>query len=221
MKEQSNRHNEQRLSFDDVIAEDNIRRRGEIIAIRAVDTIRGKAGDAVMQKIFGDLLDDIKNIDVPGYVLTGSYDIVQEAMLFLCGYIGRKLTDIIIDKDGEPITILTACFRVVNVYTKRWQRRANNNMQIDDITRPQMPVPFEKYIPIEEDYTSVNEKIQAMKLNRRQAEVLSYRMSGRGITETGRIMSLSRGNVRYALECMRQKYINAIGMPQSVMVASR
>ena len=44
------------------------------------------------------------------------YDIAQEAMLFLCQHMGKRLDDVYYTKTGRRITIKQACFSVADRY---------------------------------------------------------------------------------------------------------
>ncbi|MDR1092682.1 MAG: hypothetical protein LBL66_00870, partial [Clostridiales bacterium] len=116
---QSNDRRNGWLSKDGVITAENVRRKGEYTAICAVKGRLGYEGTAFMQETYRNLIRDMDHFDDKGYALTDSYDIAQEAIVFLCGYIGRKLTDTVTDRKGEPVTILKACFLHVNAYLCR------------------------------------------------------------------------------------------------------
>ncbi|MDR1093356.1 MAG: hypothetical protein LBL66_04330, partial [Clostridiales bacterium] len=81
------------LSKDGVITAENVRRKGEYTAICAVKGRLGYEASRFMQETYRNLIRDMDHFDDKGYALTDSYDIAQEAIGFLCGYIGRKLTD--------------------------------------------------------------------------------------------------------------------------------
>ena len=111
-----NRHNTKVLSKDEPLTEMNIRFRGERTAVRAAKTFLCRENSPYMQKTYCDLLKDIDNFGIEGYVLTESYEIVQEAVLFFCNFMGQRLTDTYIDNYGQEITILKGCFRAVNCF---------------------------------------------------------------------------------------------------------
>jgi len=143
--------------------------------------------------------------DVPGYALTNSYEIAQEAMMFLCGHMGRRMTDTIADGKGGQVTILWACFRHVNAYLSRSERKANNTIQMDDLPKHEITVAFD-WDAGEEDYTGVDQRIAAMRLTPKQRELLDCKMAGRSITETARELSVARSSVKSSLRYIRLKY---------------
>ena len=200
-----NRHNTKALSKDVPITEENVRFRGERTAIRTVKTLLGRTGGDFMQRAFRDLLNDVDNFDIQGYVVTESYDIAQEATGFFCGYIGKKLTDLVIDQYGEPVTILKACFRYVNNYIMRVYRKSFKTVQIDEMPGHQFKVEFD-WDAGEEDYTSVDKRISAMRLTPRQKELLDCRMAGMSMTKTAMALSVVKSSIRYSLRYIRLKY---------------
>ena len=202
------------LSKDDPITVENVKYRGERTAICAVKSILCKIGDPFMRKTYHDLLDDIDNFDRADYVLTEAYEIAQEATLFLSGHIGKTLNDLIPDAYGNQVTVLKACFRVVNAYIMRCQRKACKTVIIDDLPKHQISVDFDWGLEeTDNDYTVVDERIKAMNLTQRQNEILQCMVSGRSTHETARALSVVGSTIRQALKYIRLKYINNFGMP--------
>ena len=194
------------LSKDVPIAEDNIRFRAERTAVCVMKHRIGVANNPYMRKAFYDLLDDLDNFDVAGYVLTESYEMVQEAIVFLCGHLGKRMSDLITDRKGGPVTILCACFRVIGAYVQGKARKSYKSKYIEDIPEHKFKAEFEWDIPEPEDYTGVNRRIEAMRLTPRQREVLSHRMLGKSVIETAHSLSLSENSIRGSLKCIRNKY---------------
>ena len=201
------------LSKDDPITVENVKYRGERTAICAVKSILCKIGDPFMRKTYHDLLDDINNFDADGYNLTEAYDTAQEATIFFCGHIGKTLNDLIPDAYGNQVTVLKACFRVVNAYIMRCQRKACKTVIIDDLPKHQIAVDFDWGLEETDDYSSVDEKISVMQLTARQDEILQCMVSGRSTHETARALSVVGSTIRQALKYIRLKYINNFGMP--------
>ena len=139
---------------------------------------------------------------------------VQEAIMFLCGHIGKKMTDLVIDRTGEPVTLLCACFRVIGAFVQSRARQYYKASHIENMPEHKFKVEFD--IPDDhsepEDYTAVNQRIQAMRLTPKQSKVLEYRMNGLGPTEIGRIIyenskpRLAASRVYETLKFIRMKY---------------
>ena len=89
--------------LEEKISPDNIVRIGELLALGA---LKYMCGHKMLRGMYADLARDIAYKDVEGYVLTESYDLVQEAAMFLCGYMGMTVNDI---KDGEQYTVRRLC----------------------------------------------------------------------------------------------------------------
>ena len=198
----------QTLRNDGVITIDNVRHRGETLALRAVKIDLGREGTPFLRKAYFDLVEDMKNFDAPGYVLSNSYDIAQETIAFLCGHIGKKLTDIIIDRKGDRATVLVACLRAVNRYIQSNQRKAKKAVDFNDLKDYQIEIPFDWDIDELHDYTGVNAKISAMELSEKQTEILNQRMDCGSNRKTARALSISETGVRYALKAIRAKYFS-------------
>ena len=196
----------QTLRNDEVITFDNVRHRGETLALRAIKVDLGREGTPFLRKAYFDLVEDMKNFDTPGYVLSSSYDIAQETIVFLCGHIGKKLTDIIIDRKGDKATVLVACFRAVNRYIQSHQRKYKKAVDFNDLKYYQIEIPFDWDIDELNDYTGVNNKISAMGLTERQAEILSYRMDCGSNRKTAKALSVTESSIRAGLKLIRAKY---------------
>ena len=206
-----NRH-KMELSKDEPITEENIRYRAERTAVCAMKHRMGFANSPYTRKAFHNLLDDLDNFDVPGYVLTESYEMVQEAVIFLCEHIGKKMSDLVNDRKGEPVTILCACFRVIHAFVQSKARKACKSIYIEDMPEHCFRAEFEWDIPEAGDYTAVKQRIEAMNLTPKQNEVLEYRMAGSNYTDIGQILfennkrKTAAGKVRKTVIQIQEKY---------------
>ena len=131
--------------LEENISPDNIVRISELLALGA---LKYMCGHKMLHGMYADLARDIANKDAEGYVLTESYDIVQEAAMFLCGYMGMTVNDI---KDGEQCTVRrlcnkTLCHKIyelwkVKRYTERraWTlcREAESRLRNSDVRKKQ------------------------------------------------------------------------------------
>ena len=170
-----------------------------------------QSGCPFLKKAYADLIRDIHNFDIPGYALSEAYDIAQEAIAFLCGHIGRKLNDTVTDRKGLQVAIYIACFRVVNGYVQRNQRKARKMPYIEELAFSMFSVPFESDVEQADDYTAVDAMIAAMGLTERQAEALACRMSGASMKGTARALSLTIKPVYQLMEKVRAKYLKTFG----------
>lgn len=101
------------LDNDRVISAENVQRMGEVIALCAIKTVIVRGGKD-LHNLYKGLLRDINrsNNDMSRY--SDGYEIAQEAMLFLCQHMGKRLDDVYITKTGRKITIKQACFSVAD-----------------------------------------------------------------------------------------------------------
>ncbi len=97
------------LDNDKVISAENVQRMGKVIAL----CVRGGKD---LHNLYKGLLKDINRAGDDMSHYSDGYEIAQEAMLFLCQHMGKRLDDVYITKTGKKITIKQACFSVANRY---------------------------------------------------------------------------------------------------------
>ena len=76
------------------ITQNNVLEMAELIAFMELRFQIGYLGSRA-QKMYADLYGDIKHKNELGYMLSDSYDLVQEGALYLCDHYGRHLNDVI------------------------------------------------------------------------------------------------------------------------------
>ena len=76
------------------ISQNNVLEMAELIAFMELRFQIGYQGSR-MQKMYADLYGDIKHKNELGYMLSDSYDLVQEGALFLCEHYGKHLSDVL------------------------------------------------------------------------------------------------------------------------------
>lgn len=103
------------LDNDKVISVENVQRMGEVIALCAIKTVIVR-GSKDLHNLYKGLLKDIKHTNDDMSRFSDDYDIAQEAMLFLCQHMGKRLDDVYYTKTGRKITIKQACFSVGDRY---------------------------------------------------------------------------------------------------------
>mgnify|MGYP004648222649 FL=1 len=107
------------------ISQNNVLEMAELIAFME---LRFQIGylESRAQKMYADLYGDIKHKNELGYMLSDSYDLVQEGALYLCDHYGKYLSEVIgHSKKGKPITIEIACIRkmmrLINLKTRDYE----------------------------------------------------------------------------------------------------
>ena len=100
------------------------------------------------------------------------YEIAQEAMLFLCQHMGKRLDDVYVTKTGRKITIKQACFSVADRYlAKNFVSPILNTTSLNE----QIATESETILDDEQknDYTSFDSLISKMHLTAVEHETLS------------------------------------------------
>ncbi len=103
------------LDNDKVISAENVHRMGEVIALCAIKTVIVRGGKD-LHNLYKGLLRDINRADDDMSRYSDGYEIAQEAMLFLCQHMGKRLDDAYHTKTGRKITIKQVCFSVADRY---------------------------------------------------------------------------------------------------------
>ena len=185
---------------------------GERIAGKLLKTIYSASGDTMIKRLFDGLIID-KNVRLKDYLqnLSDGYDIAQTATTFLCGYMGKTLFDAAndgtTDKDGNPATILRACFRKCRAYIYAQAQRQYKNIYIDNPETGELSqVPEFWDTPTYNDFTAVNAAINGMNLTARQMKILAYRLRGKSIHQIAKILSVHKSTIQEHLQAIGKKY---------------
>ena len=192
---------------------------GERIAVRALKTCYQKGGQPFIYTLYCGLIADITENKKTGAPLSDGYDIAQTACAYLCEYIGKglhdKTTDGQTDKDGQPVSILRACFRAVNRYIMGERQHDFKRVYVDDIDENgatlYYEIPAEWDTPTATDYKRVADLIGQLDLPQRQKQVLRYRLRGLSVNATAQKMGVTKQAVQNLLRKVQAK-AKAIGL---------
>lgn len=198
----------------EIITADNVQTMGERIAVRALKTCYQKGGQPFIYALYCGLVADITENKKAGLPLSDGYDIAQTASAFLCEYIGKTLqdttTDGQTDKDGQPVTILRACFRAVNRYIMGERQHDYKRVYVDDVDENgatlYYEIPAEWDTPTATDYKHITAVIKALNLTSRQAQILRYRLSGKSIHQIADILKIHRKTLQEHMQALQRKY---------------
>lgn len=198
----------------EIITADNVQTMGERIAVRALKTCYQKGGQPFIYTLYCGLIADITENKKTGAPLSDGYDIAQTASAFLCDYIGKTLqdttTDGQTDKDGQPVSILRACFRAVNRYIMGERQHDFKRVYVDDIDENGATLYYEipefYDIPTATDYKHITAVIKALNLTNRQAQILRYRLSGKSIHQIADILKIHRKTLQEHMQALQRKY---------------
>ena len=167
------------LDDNTVITLENIEKLSQCFALSALKSIKKYAYSATpkVEKLQNLLRQDIcyhKKLD--NY--SEAYDLVQEASLFLCRFLGHKLGELCKDsksKSGKIDNLKNACIRVLQVYLRKELKFHNNIVDenecfelIDD-----RPILNEK-----PDYTKVKDVLSKIIQNRLELQIFEYYYNG-------------------------------------------
>ena len=196
------------LDNDRVISAENVQRMGEVIALCAIKTVIVRGGKD-LYNLYKGLLRDINraNDDMSRY--SDGYEIAQEAMLFLCQHMGKKLDDIYYTKTGRKITIKQACFSVADRYlAKNYVAPMLNTISLNEqiATEPETILDDEQ----KNDYTAFDGLISKMKLTAVEYETLSILMAGFTMLQIGKILNVNRTTIWRRQNSIRKKYMAAL-----------
>ena len=192
------------------IAQNNVLTMAELITIMEVRFQIGYVGSR-MQKMYADLYADLKHKNKLGYVLSNSYDLVQEAALFLCNYYGKHLSDVIgYTKKGKPITIEIACIRKIMKIINRKTSDCYRTVELDALTPASEPR-CEIQDEVEQDYTEYENVVKSLNLTENMRVALECRIKGLSYPEIGKVLSRAQSTVFEYFIKMRQRYMVIYG----------
>ena len=193
------------LDNDKVISAENVQRMGEVIALCAIKTVIVRGGKD-LHNLYKGLLRDMNRADDDISHYSDGYEIAQEAMLFLCQHIGKRLDDIYITKTGKKITIKQACFSVADRYlAKNYVNPMINTTSLNEqiTTEPETILDDEQ----KNDYTAFDGLISKMKLTAAEYETLSILMAGFTMLQIGKILNVNRTTIWRRQNSIRKKYL--------------
>ena len=176
----------------DVLSEsisfENVQLMAEMITLK---TLRGRYAYArhSLEWLYVGLVKDLNRSNNPAHTFSDAYDLVQTAVCFLCEFVGKKLTDIYMIKNGQEITIKRAAYMLVSRHIDRMRRHVNRARDIDDYAE-ELSVEINHYQ--EKDYTEVDNKIELLNLKPRDRAVLDCYFAGMTCNEIAEFLDISR-----------------------------
>ena len=207
-----------RFSDDTVITEQNIRQIGELIALSSVRT-RMLHSTRDLYYVFQNLYKDIychTDILKP---YSEAYDYAEEAICFLCRFIGKKLGDLCIGKFGKPLPIRLACYRYLGrMLWKKYNKNAkyevgsyeDQNLRHNVLTID----PYAKQATEEASYERYDKLIAKMALPDYEYETLLAMMSGMRLIDMKRYFNVDYTTIYRRKLRIQKKYLNAVSALQ-------
>lgn len=195
------------LDNDRVISAENVQRMGEVIALCAIKTVIVRGGKD-LHNLYKGLLRDINRSENDMSRYSDGYEIAQEAMLFLCRHMGKRLDDVYVTKTGRKTTIKQACFSVADRYlAKNFVSPMLNTTSLNEqiITEPETILDDEQ----KNDYTAFDGLVAKMELTAVEYETLSILMAGFTMLQIGKIFNVNRTTIWRRQNSIRKKYLLA------------
>lgn len=192
------------LDNDVVISAKNIQKMGEVIALTCIKTVIVRSGKD-LHYLYKGLLRDMNRSKDDLSPFSNAYDIAQEAMLFLCQNIDKKLGEGYITKYGKTTTIRSACFRCADNYLeKQYTRHIINTVSLDE----QITTKSETILDNEQknDYTVFDGVVKQMKLTKVEQETLSRLMVGLTCIEIAKLCNANRTTIWRRRMSLQRKY---------------
>lgn len=190
--------------FDEKISPDNVMRMGELLALSA---LKFMCGHKMLHRMYANLARDLDYKNLEGYTFTDSYDLAQEAALFLCGYMGKSVFDPCIDpKSGKTYAIRRMCSKILcNKLYEEWKIKRYTD-STEDLHRNQEPfADFEQ--EQETDYTKYDEIMEKLNLNKGEKETIECYMAGIGFTEQAKLFALNLSTIWRRRKGAQMKYM--------------
>lgn len=167
------------LSDNTVITLDNIEKLSKCLALSAVKGFK-KYSFYFIQKV--EQLHKQLQYDIcyhkPLENYSNAYDLVQEASLFLCSYIGNKLGDICVtskSRFGVIDTIKSACLRKLQVYLRKEFKYENNTTNEEEYLEIAIEKPIFKE---KQDYSEVKQIAKQLVKTKLEAQIFQYFFDG-------------------------------------------
>ncbi|UKI21153.1 MAG: hypothetical protein L6V83_06235 [Christensenella sp.] len=193
------------LDDDVVIAADNIKKIGELIALLTIRTVMCRSGKD-LYRLYDGLIQDCNKSNDSLDEYSDGYDIAQTATLFLCEHIGKKLGDNYTTARGSVIPIKQACFRFVDRYlNKQYTRHLMHTTAIDEAATASTIT----FIDDESnnDYIDVGALIERMHLTQGEYDVLCAYMSGLSNIEIAKLLNVNRTTIWRRKNSFCKKYL--------------
>ena len=167
------------LDDNTVITLENIEKLSQCFALAALNGIKKYAYSATpkVERLQGLLRRDICYHDQLD-IYSEAYDLVQEASLFLCKFIGHKLGELCKDsksKSGKLDNLKNACLRILQVYLRKELKFHNNIVDENECFEviDERPIIQEK-----PDYSKVKEALSKIIKSKLEYQIFEYYYNG-------------------------------------------
>ena len=175
--------------LSETISFENVQLMGEMITLK---TLRGRYAYSRqgLDWLYVGLVKDLNRSNDTEHVFSDAYDFVQNAVCFLCEFVGKKLTDVYTVKNGQEITIKQATYSLVGRNIDRMRRHIARHCDLENTDAQNISVEMDYYE--EKDYTEVDNKIELLNLKPRDRAVLDCYMAGMTCNEIAEFLDIDR-----------------------------
>ena len=174
--------------LSETISFENVQLMGEMITLKTLRTRYAYARHS-LDWLYVGLVKDLNRGNDAEHVFSDAYDLVQNAIYFLCEFIGKSLNDVYTVKNGKVITIKYATYSLVGRNIDRMRRHFDRSCDIE-LCSEELSVEIDHYQ--EKDYTNVDNTIERLGLKPRDRTVLDCYMAGMTCNEIAEFLGISR-----------------------------
>ena len=174
--------------LSETISFENVQLMGEMITLKTLRTRYAYARHS-LDWLYVGLVKDLNRGNDAEHVFSDAYDLVQNAICFLCEFIGKSLNDVYTIKNGKVITIKYATYSLVGRNIDRMRRHFDRSCDIE-LCSEELSVEIDHYE--EKDYTEVDNTIERLGLKARDRVVLDCYMAGMTCNEIAEFLGISR-----------------------------
>ena len=197
------------------ISPENIAVMAELIAMRETKVLIGFMGYHA-EKAHKKLCKDIFCKDTPGYMLSDSYDLVQNVALFLCNHCGEYLDDFLyISKKGKHITIKMECYLIITRMLSKRYRVMQKYQSLEEVKEKgeisYMEETETEYQQEAKEDSLIDGVTATLNLTENMSLALDCRMSGMSYPEIAKRLSRAVSTVYEYFEKMRARYTAIYG----------
>ena len=197
------------------ISPDNVAEKAELIAMRETRALIGFMGYHA-EKAHKKLCKDIFCKDIPGYMLSDSYDLVQNVAFFLCGHCGEYLDDFLyISEKGKHRTIKFECYLIITRMLSKRYRLMQKYQSLEEVKEigeiSCMEETQTEYQQESKEDSLMKQMTAALNLTENMSLALDCRMSGMSYPEIAKRLSRAVSTVYEYFEKMRARYTAIYG----------
>ena len=174
--------------LSETISFENVQLMSEMITLKTLRSYFAYSRQG-LNWLYVGLVKDLNRGNDSEHVFSDAYDFVQNAVCFLCEFVGKKLTDVYTIKNGQEITIKQATYSLVSRLIDRMRRHLDRSCNIE-LCSEELSVEIDHYE--EKDYTEVDNTIERLGLKPRDRVVLDCYMAGMTCNEIAELLDISR-----------------------------